>query len=47
VLSWGRYMKLELSEWPEIATYQARVHARPAVQRALEAERAAKTSSRS
>lgn len=47
VLSWGRYMKLDLSEWPEIAAYQARVHARPAVQRALEAERAAKTNLRS
>lgn len=46
VLSWGRYMKLTLSEWPEIAAYQARVHGRPAVQRALEDERAAKTISR-
>jgi glutathione S-transferase len=47
VLSWSRYMKLEISGWPEIAEYYKRVQARPAVQKALETERTAKVSARS
>jgi glutathione S-transferase len=38
VLGWTRIIKLDLSPWPNVATYQARVAARPAVQRALKAE---------
>ena len=42
VLSWTRYIKLDLSEWAQIPEYIARVNERPAVRKALEAEMAAK-----
>ena len=38
VLNWAGFVKLDLSPWPVIATYMARVAARPAVQAALKAE---------
>ena len=38
VLGWARIIKLDLAPWPNVAAYQARVGARPAVQRALKAE---------
>ena len=38
VLGWSRVIKLDLAPWAHVAAYQARVAARPAVQRALKAE---------
>lgn len=38
VLGWTRIIKLDLAPWPNVVAYQARVRARPAVQRALHAE---------
>lgn len=38
VLSWSKGIGLDLSGWPQVVAFQARVAARPAVQRALEAE---------
>ena len=38
VLSWAKFIKLDLAQWPNLATYQARVAARPKVQAALKAE---------
>jgi len=38
VLRWTAAIKLDLGRWPNIAAYQARVAARPAVQAALKAE---------
>lgn len=38
VLGWARIIKLDLAPWPNVVAYQARVAARPAVQRALKAE---------
>ena len=38
VLSWFRVVPVDLSAWPVIQAYQARVAARPAVQAALKAE---------
>jgi glutathione S-transferase len=38
VLSWAPVAKLDLSQWPEIVAFQARMAARPAVQEALAAE---------
>lgn len=38
VLSWAPFIKLDLSVWPHITAFQARVAARPAVQAALKAE---------
>lgn len=38
VLSWMPYVKLDLSRWPNLTAFQARVAARPAVQAALKAE---------
>ena len=38
VLGWFRYLPLDLSAWPLLLAYQARVAARPAVQAALKAE---------
>jgi glutathione S-transferase len=38
VLSWGRYVGLNLSPWPGLSDYLGRVAARPAVQAALTAE---------
>ncbi|NMG47637.1 glutathione transferase GstA [Azoarcus communis] len=38
VLSWMKFVQLDLSRWPAITAFQARVTARPAVQAALKAE---------
>jgi glutathione S-transferase len=38
VLSWARYMQIDLAPWPALAAFQARVAARPAVQAALQSE---------
>ena len=38
VLGWSRIIQLDLAPWPNVVAYQARVGARPAVQRALKAE---------
>ncbi|QEI07982.1 glutathione transferase GstA [Pigmentiphaga aceris] len=38
VLRWSPVAKLDLNQWPEIVAFQARVAARPAVQKVLAAE---------
>lgn len=38
VMRWAKYIELELSQWPALAAYQARVAARPAVVAAMQAE---------
>ncbi|MBM5812221.1 MAG: glutathione transferase GstA [Gammaproteobacteria bacterium] len=38
VLSWTKFIPLDLGQWPNLAAYQQRVAARPAVQAALKAE---------
>ena len=38
VLSWAAYVKLDLSGWPAITAFQARVGSRPAVQVALKGQ---------
>lgn len=38
VTSWAQFLKLDMSEFPRLMAYQARVASRPAVQRALKAE---------
>ncbi len=38
VMSWGRWVQVDLSPWPVLLAYKARVSARPAVQAALAAE---------
>jgi glutathione S-transferase len=38
VLSWMPHIDVDLGKWPEMAAFQARVGARPAVQAALKAE---------
>ena len=38
VLSWAKFIKLDLAQWPNLSAYQARVAARPKVQAALKAE---------
>ena len=38
VLGWVKYLPVDLSAWPLLQAYQARVAARPAVQAALKAE---------
>jgi len=38
VLSWSRYVKLDLTPWPSVVAYLERVGARPAVHAALVAE---------
>lgn len=38
VVNWSNFVKLDLSKWPVLQQYQARVAARPAVQKALQAE---------
>ncbi len=38
VLSWGRHVKFDISRWPVLASYAARIGQRPAVQEALRAE---------
>lgn len=38
VLNWSGMHQIDLSKWPALAAFQARVSARPAVQKALKAE---------
>lgn len=38
VLSWAKFIQLDLAQWPTLHAYQARVTARPKVQAALKAE---------
>lgn len=38
VLSWARPLKLDLSAWPALAQFQARIAERPKVREAIEAE---------
>jgi glutathione S-transferase len=38
VLSWSPHVKFDLAAWPKLLAYQARIAARPAVQRALKEE---------
>ncbi|HCX33787.1 MAG TPA: glutathione transferase GstA [Rhodocyclaceae bacterium] len=38
VLSWGKWVDVDLARWPGLAAYHARVAARPAVQHALREE---------
>ncbi len=39
VTTWAAYVKIDLAEFPNLAAFQARVAARPAVQAAMAAER--------
>jgi glutathione S-transferase len=38
VLGWAKHIDLDLGKWPALVAYQARIGARPGVQRALKAE---------
>ena len=38
VLNWGQWVGIDITRWPVLAAYQARVSARPKVQEALKAE---------
>jgi glutathione S-transferase len=38
ILGWANFFKLDMSKWPALTNYQARVAARPAVQDAMRAE---------
>lgn len=38
ILSWTKPVKIDLTPWPELIAYQARVAARPGVQKALQSE---------
>jgi len=38
VLGWGRYVKLDIGQWPQLERYTARIGARPHVIEALKAE---------
>ena len=38
VLSWDRYVQIDLATWPALAAFQARVATRPAVQAAMQSE---------
>jgi len=38
VLGWTNWVGIDLSKWPVLTAYQARIAARPAVQKAMEAE---------
>ena len=38
VLNWGQWVGIDISKWPVLAAFQARVSARPKVQEALKAE---------
>lgn len=40
VLGWCKFFSIELSDWPALSAYMARISARPAVQAALRAEAA-------
>lgn len=42
VVGWGAYVQIDVAQWPNLAAYQQRVAARPAVKAALEAEGLAK-----
>lgn len=37
-LSWGQYVDVDISRWPALADYAARISARPAVQKAMKEE---------
>lgn len=37
-LNWGQYVNLDISRWPVLADYTAKIAARPAVQRAMKEE---------
>jgi glutathione S-transferase len=43
VLNWSRFVGIDLSRWPLLVAYLDRVRERPAVQAALQAEKAART----
>ncbi len=43
ILSWAGYVKIDLSKWPVLKEYSARVAARPAVQETMKAERLIKS----
>jgi glutathione S-transferase len=38
ILNWSNYVKVDLSQWPALVDYQARIGARPKVREALKAE---------
>ena len=38
VAGWGKYVGIDVAQWPQLSAYLARVAARPAVQEALKAE---------
>lgn len=38
VMGWGRFVGIDIAQWPVLAAYHARVKARPAVQAAMKAE---------
>lgn len=38
ILGWTRFVKIDLSKWPALSAYAARIGARPAVQAAMKAE---------
>jgi len=38
ILSWSKPLQIDLSKWPNVTAYLARVGARPRVQEALKAE---------
>lgn len=42
VLNWTNFLKLDMTKWPKLTAFMARVAARPAVQAALKAEGLAK-----
>jgi len=42
VLRWSKYTNVDLTPWPAIGAFMARVEERPAVKAALEAERSTK-----
>ncbi|MFA6052213.1 MAG: glutathione transferase GstA [Methylobacter sp.] len=37
-LSWGKYVDVDISRWPALADYAAKISARPAVQKAMKEE---------
>jgi glutathione S-transferase len=37
-LSWGQYVNFDISRWPVLADYTAKISARPAVQKAMKEE---------